>query len=91
MTGIREACGSGHYLADKVFNYIAKDRYVCPGMQDKVLKANPNSVRSIWVDPIEFEPPPSPTPLIFQPLFRLDAPVRRAFWRAVDSRRYGRP
>ena len=89
VTDIRERCDTSHNMARKVFDYIADHGYVCES--EKKLKANPNSVRSIWVDPPEAQPPPSPTRLIIEPILFSAAPIRRLLWHHIESRRFGRP
>lgn len=87
VTTIREKGRTSHETAQKLFAHIAKHGYKCS--PDKMLRGNPKSIRSVWVDPPEAESPPAPVPLIFEPLLPRPAPIRRSMWAFLDQRRFG--
>ena len=87
VTAIREKGRTSHEMAQNLFAHIVKHGHRCsPG---KTLKGNPNSLRSVYVDPPETDPPCAPVPLIIEPLLPRPALIRRTVWALLDSQRFG--
>jgi hypothetical protein len=87
VTAIREEGQTSHETAQKLFAHIVGQGHRCS--PDKMLKGNPKSMRSVWVDPPEAEPPPAPVPLFIEPLLPRPALIRRTVWALLDKRRFG--